>query len=39
MPIKYINMSDKVYDVNDVHLPNDFVKTVLFTGHFKTFIL
>ena len=24
MPIKYINMSDKVYDVNQVSLPNDF---------------
>ncbi len=24
MPIKYINMTDKVYDINIVHLPNDF---------------
>ena len=24
MPIKYINMTDKVYDNNTVHLPNDF---------------
>ena len=24
MPIKYINLTDKVYDNNTVHLPNDF---------------
>ena len=24
MPIKYINITDKVYNSNEIHLPNDF---------------